>query len=359
MYEHVLITGGAGFIGSSVAIALKKSVPGIRVTAFDNLHRRGSEFNVRRLADAGVGFVHGDVRLSEDLRRLPPPELVIECSAEPSAVAGYGASPEYVINTNVNGCFQCLELARRSKSDFIFLSTSRVYPFGLLNGLDFVEEETRFSLKSGQELPGASELGISEDFPLTGPRSLYGMTKLASELMIQEYGDAYGIRFIINRCGLVTGPWQMGKCDQGVIAYWLAAHYFRRELRYFGFGGSGKQVRDVLHVDDLCGLLLSQMQDFDRYGGSILNVGGGPAGSLSLRELTALCRDITGNSVPVLSSGDERVSDVRIYVTDHRRVTGLDGWGPRRDTAATLSGVYEWIRAAESCIKPILLGDWG
>src|SRR5947208_8498441 len=160
MYDHVLITGGAGFVGSSLAVDLRRRFPAMRVTAFDNLYRRGSELNLRRLEHAGVAFVHGDVRCPEDLRGLrEPPGLLIECSAEPSAQAGYGGSPEPLIRTNLDGCFHCLEYARITKADFLFLSTSRVYPVAALNALSWREGETRFSLT------GESAGGIPESFP--------------------------------------------------------------------------------------------------------------------------------------------------------------------------------------------------
>src|SRR5215467_8057315 len=261
MFDHILITGGAGFAGSSLAIALRHRFPATRVTAFDNLYRRGSELNLPALAAAGVGFVHGDVRCLEDLRGLrQAPQLIVECSAEPSAQAGYGGSPEGLVRTNLDGCFHCLEYARMTGAAFLFLSTSRVYPVAALNGLAYREEATRFVLEDGQRTPGASAEGIGEAFPLDGARSLYGMTKLAAELMIAEYGDAYGMRTVINRCGLIAGPRQMGKSDQGVIALWVAAHHFRRALRYIGFGGQGKQVRDVLHIEDLCALIADQLE---------------------------------------------------------------------------------------------------
>src|SRR5205823_893212 len=132
-----------------------------------------------------------------------------------------------------------------------------------LNGLAWQEDETRYSLAGEQRTPGASGDGIAEQFPLDGARSLYGMTKLAGELMVTEYADAYGLRTVINRCGLIAGPWQMGKADQGVVTLWAAAHYFRQPLRYIGFGGAGKQVRDILHIEDLCDLVADQVARFD------------------------------------------------------------------------------------------------
>jgi CDP-paratose 2-epimerase len=339
-------------------MALKRENPAADVTAFDNLRRRGSELNLARLSAAGVRFVHGDVRSRADVLGFSPaPDLIVECSAEPSVLAGYGGSPEYLVETNLNGCFNELELARRSGADFIFISTSRVYPYGPINGLAFTEEATRYSLAAEQTIPGASALGIAESFPLEGARSLYGMTKLASELMIAEYGDAYGISYIIDRCGLIAGPWQMAKADQGVVTQWVAAHVFGCPLRYIGFGGSGKQVRDFLHVDDFTALIVRQAARMDLYRNRIFNVGGGMAHSLSLLELTALCREVTGRPVPVTASEESRPADIRIYVSDSRNVMAVDGWRPRHDARATIESIYSWLSAEGERLRPVLLGE--
>jgi len=359
MYDCMQITGGAGFVGSTLAITLTQQFPDVRIIALDNLHRRGSELNLPRLARAGVRFVHGDIRSLEDLLALLPeaPGLILECSAEPSAQAGYGGSPEYVIRTNLMGCFHCLELARHARTDVIFISTSRVYPFEPLNSLPFVEEETRFALAAEQTVPGASAVGISEAFALAGARSLYGMTKLAGELMVEEYADAYGLRFIVNRCGLLTGPWQMAKSDQGVIALWMGAHYFRRGLSYIGFQGTGKQVRDILHIDDFCDLLVDQIQNFSLYSGRSYNVGGGLVNSLSLRETTQICESITGNKIPLSSLAEARLADVRIYISDHRLISSVKGWQPRRDASRTLTDIFSWLRAEETQVRPLFVSQ--
>ena len=343
-------------MGSSLALALKASHPQAGVTAFDNLHRRGSELNLNRLQQAGVAFAHGDIRSLADLTSLPePPDLIIECSAEPSVLAGYSSSPEYVIDTNLTGCYHCLELARRTHADFVFISTSRVYPYRRLNELAYDERPDRFHLCAEQKLPGASGAGISEDFPLDGPRSFYGTTKLAGELLITEYADAYGLRCLVDRCGILTGPWQMGKIDQGVIALWMAAHYFRRNLSYIGFDGSGRQVRDFLHVADFCDLLLEQIAHFDTYQGRVFNVGGGLDFSLSLKETTRLCEEITGNRLSITQVPQTRPADVRIYYTDHQRLSAVNGWQPKRDARTTLGDIFRWIRGAEGQVKHALL----
>lgn len=299
MTRQVLITGGAGFVGSALGLGLAQRYPEWQITALDNLKRRGSELNLPRLKQAGIRFVHGDVRNPEDLDPgVLQPDLILECSAEPSVLAGY-ASPGYVLQTNLVGTINCLELARQTQADFIFLSTSRVYPIGNLSALKFKETQTRFQLLEQQDLPGVSCEGISEEFPLHGARSLYGATKLASELLVAEYAEAYGLRSLINRCGVLTGPWQMGKVDQGVFALWMAFHYFQRSLKYIGYGGTGKQVRDFLHVSDLLNLIDLQIHQLSKLAGQTFNVGGGANNTLSLCETTLLCQDICGHSIPI------------------------------------------------------------
>src|SRR2546430_1429475 len=229
---RVLITGGAGFIGGSAAVGLATRHPDWEVVALDNLKRRGAELNLPRLREAGVRFEHGDVRILEDLLAVGAHDAMVECSAEPSAMSGFNGSPEYVVKSNLLGAFNCLELARRHSAHVVFLSTSRVYPMGALRRLALEESDTRFELAAEQPLPGASPAGIAEEFPLRGARTIYGSTKLAAELLIEEYRDAYGLRAVIDRCGVIAGPWQMGKVDQGVFTFWVLAHHFRRPLEY-------------------------------------------------------------------------------------------------------------------------------
>ena len=311
------------------------------------------EPNIPRLKQAGIEFVHGDVRNAEDLEASAlPVDLILECSAEPSVLAGY-TSPGYVLQTNLIGTINCLELARQTQADFIFLSTSRVYPIAYLNQLNYTETDTRFQLSEQQDLPGVSAFGISERFPLDLPRSLYGSTKLASELIINEYGDAYGLRTLINRCGVLTGPWQMGKVDQGVFALWVANHYFQKSLKYIGYGGTGKQVRDFLHVADLLDLIDIQIANLAQFKGQTFNVGGGQDFSLSLYETTKLCQEITGNSIMIEAVPENRTGDMPIFITDSRRVIEATGWQPQRNGKTLIKDICDWIHTHEKELKSI------
>ena len=350
---RVLVTGGAGFVGSNLALLLAERC-GADVVAFDNLHRRGSELALPRLRAGGVEFIHGDIRNHEDLDDLPATDLVIECSAEPSVHGGYDGGGRYLINTNLIGTVNCLDYARRYGSALIFLSTSRVYSIAELRGLPLRRAGDRLSLAPGERGTGWSGRGIAEDFPTTGPRSLYGASKLASEMLIEEYNAAYGLRTIVNRCGVLTGPWQMGKVDQGFFVLWAARHLYGGRLAYSGFGGSGHQVRDVLHVVDLFDLICRQIDAFDRHSGRTYNVGGGLAVSVSLAELTALCAARTGDRLELGSDPTTRPADIPYYVTDNAAVSDATGWAPTHSVEAILDEIFEWLARHRAEVEPVL-----
>ncbi len=354
MPSTILVAGGAGFVGSNLALRLRDHYPEARVLAVDSLKRRGSEWNVPRLAAAGVEFRHADIRRPDDLvfpgLRF---DLLVDCSAEPAVLAAYETGPPAVIDTNLNGTVNLLEVARRDGADVVFLSTSRVYPIDSLDAIAVEEGTTRFAIAPVQTLPGVGPAGIGEDFPLAGARSLYGATKLACELLLTEYAAMYGLRTIVNRCGVITGPWQMGKVDQGVFALWMAHHYFNRPLAYIGYGGTGKQVRDLVAIGELCDLVLRQIDGIATLPRRAYNVGGGLASSLSLAEATALCEEITGNRVEIARVPENRPSDVRLYITDNARVAAETEWSPRASPRETLVAIFDWIRENERLVAPL------
>jgi CDP-paratose 2-epimerase len=269
-------------------------------------------------------------------------------------MAGINSSPDYLMNTNLVGTLNCLEVARAHNAYSLFLSTSRVYPISYINELKFKEAPTRFDILDGQDTPGASSQGIAENFPLDKARSLYGTTKLASEMVVAEYVDTYGMRAIVDRCGVITGPWQMGKIDQGVFVLWVAKHYFKQPLSYIGYGGEGKQVRDFIHIDDLYRAMKLQLNNFDDYNAGTYNIGGGLANSVSLQELTALCQKATGNKVDIKSVKEDRPADLRFFITDSTRFLEKSGLKWQKDAAQTVQDIYEWIRDNEDDLKPIL-----
>ncbi|MGH7950332.1 MAG: NAD-dependent epimerase/dehydratase family protein [Limisphaerales bacterium] len=339
--KKILITGGAGFVGSNLATALRMALPPVDVVCMDNLYRRGSELNISRLGKAGVQFHCGDVR---DPNTFPsgPFDFLIECSAEPSVLAGQDGSPDYLFQTNLVGAYHCLEKARAWKSKFIFLSTSRVYPIATLEAHPWREEPTRFAWEN-HGAPGITSRGVAETIALTGARSLYGYTKLSAEQLIEEYRATYGLQSVVNRCGVIAGPWQFGKVDQGVASLWVLAHHFGRPLSYIGYGGKGKQVRDFLHVDDLCDLIIEQVCDFKSWDGWLGNVAGGFQNSVSLCELTALCEEITGKKISIKSVPENRPSDLRLFIGDCAKLFARTNWRPKRDVRRIVHDVNAWV----------------
>lgn len=339
---RIVITGGAGFVGSSLAVWFRET-QGADVVCLDNLKRRGSELTLPRLKRYGAQFHHGDVRQRDDLAALPAADVLIECSAEPSVLAGNNGQGLYLLDTNLVGAVNCFEWARQTGAAVVFLSTSRVYPYDRLRDVPLVPGETRL-LWQGPDLPGAGPGGVREDFPLPGRRSLYGASKLAAELLLTEYGDIYGFPYVIDRCGVITGPWQFGKTDQGVFMYWLLNHYLQSPLQYIGYGGEGKQVRDFLHVHDLAELIHLQIKNLDSCSGKTYNIGGGVENSLSLRETTVICQDLTGNRIPVTGVAEDRVADIPWYITDSTLVNKDLGWKPRRRAEQTFSEMFAWMK---------------
>lgn len=354
---RILITGGAGFVGGVLARSFLRSGQGNSVVLLDNLRRRGSEWNLSGLVAEGAQFVHGDVRNRADLDALEGTfDVLIEASAEPSVHAGIGGSPRYVLDTNLVGALNCLEYAREHCGGVVFLSSSRVYSLAPLRALPLIENPTRLEIQEGGPgAPGASFAGISENFACDGPRSYYGASKLAAELLCQEYSAHAGLPVVINRCGVIAGPGQFGKTDQGVFTLWIARHHYGRALKYTGFGGKGLQVRDLLHPQDLSELIHLQIASWAKVAGKTFNVGGGRTGAVSLREFTGLCQEIIGREVPIEEDPATSPVDIPWYITDQERVSKVLGWTPSRSPLQIVADVHEWIRANEQALSAFIV----
>jgi CDP-paratose 2-epimerase len=351
----IIITGGAGFVGSNLAVLLKEKYPGYHIICFDNLKRRGSELNLQKLKAFDIDFIHGDIRDKSDFEQIRVPvDCVIDAAAEPSVMAGLDGHTDYLIGTNLNGTINALNFCLKHKAKFIFLSTSRVYPIKAIESINVVEEATRFEIATEQKLPGINTSGITEMFPLTGARSLYGATKLASEMMVEEYNEMFGLKTVINRCGVITGPYQMGKVDQGVVVLWMAKHFWKKNLSYIGYGGTGKQVRDMIHIKDLFGIIDRQIHEIEKFNGQTFNIGGGRAISTSLQELTTVCERITGNKIAIQAVEETRQADIRLYITDNSKITGYTGWSPQIKVEEIMEDIFGWIKTNEQLLKPIL-----
>jgi CDP-paratose 2-epimerase len=337
----VLITGVCGFVGARLARSLAERITGIEIHGIDNLLRPGSEQNRMDLAKNGVHYVHGDVRMRSDLEALPPCDWVIDAAANPSVLAGVDgrSSPRQLSEHNLTGTLNLLEYCRNHKAGLVLLSTSRVYSVCDLASLPVRIQADAFVLDESKPLPrGVSPAGLTEAFAVRQPVSLYGATKLSSEIMAIEYGLTFGFPVWINRCGVLAGAGQFGTAEQGIFSYWIHAHAARRPpLRYIGFGGHGYQVRDAFHPADLADLIARQLRR-DPAADPIYNVGGGARNSMSLAQLTAWCDDRFGAFEPQPDTRS-RPFDIPWLVMDHTRTTSELDWRP----AYTIEAILEEI----------------
>jgi CDP-paratose 2-epimerase len=345
----VLITGICGFVGSRLALALMDRVEGVQVFGIDNLSRAGSEGNRQLLSSRGIRFIHGDLRAASDVEALPVCDWVIDAAANPSVLAGVDgkSSPRQLYEHNLGGTLNILEYCRNTKAGLFLLSSSRVYSVRDLAALPMQARDNAFHLDSGKtDVAGVGELGITEQFPVRQPISLYGATKLSSEIMALEYGASFQFPVWVNRCGVLAGSGQFGTAEQGIFSYWLHAHAARLPLRYIGFEGKGYQVRDAFHPDDLAELIGIQMR-VESSPDAIFNVAGGLENSMSLAQLTVWCNERFGTHSP---SPDNRPRpfDIPWMVMDYRRTQNTFGWKPKRSLLSILDEIAEHVRGNPS-----------
>jgi CDP-paratose 2-epimerase len=260
-----------------------------------------------------------------------------------------------MVDTNLGGTLNCLEFARRRAGGLIFLSSSRVYAIGALRNLPLIETATRLTLADKTGGPGLSGAGIAPGFPSTdaGPRSLYGTTKLASEMLVQEMAADADFPCLINRCGVIAGPGQFGKVDQGVYTLWVARHVFGGALSYTGFGGAGKQVRDLLHPSDLARLVQRQLACLDQSRGEVYAVGGGADGAVSLCEYTALCRETTGRHIEIGGVAETSAVDIPWYVSDYSVAADQFDWRPTIGPGAIVADIHAWLCEHRDALQPL------
>ena len=326
----ILVTGVCGFVGSTLARELLNHEENLQIVGLDNLSRPGSELNRATLQKCGVAVKHGDIRNPSDMEALTAVDWVIDAAANPSVLAGVSnvTSSRQLVEHNLVGTVNVLEYCKRHSAGFIMLSTSRVYSLSSLVKLPLDVRTHAFVPRfNGISEPGVTASGITEVFPTTPPLSLYGSSKLASEIIALEYGAAFGIPVYINRCGVLAGAGQFGKADQGIFSYWIHSYCQHRPLKYIGFGGLGYQVRDCLHPKDLVALLVKQMRASVEKTGRPINVGGGIKNSLSLAQLTEWCATRFGPH-SIFPDPKERQFDVPWLILNTTSAGELWDWRP-------------------------------
>lgn len=331
---NLFITGICGFVGSTVGCALQeqqRAGDALNIFGIDNFSRPGSEINRHELKRRGIKLFHGDLRIASDLESLPPFDWVIDAAANPSVLAGIDGktSSRQILDHNLVSTINMLELCKRHKAGFILLSTSRVYSIPTLAGLPMMEKNGAFTLNTVKSLPtGVSAHGVNEDFSTAPPISLYGASKLASELLALEYAETFGFPVWINRCGVLAGAGQFGRADQGIVSFWIHSWLRKRPLRYIGFGGHGYQSRDVLHPRDLVPMLQKQFAYQGKPTTRIFNFGGGTQNTFSLLQLSRWCAEKFGE-YKVDADQAPRPFDIPWMVMDSGRAKSFWDWQPQ------------------------------
>ncbi len=331
---HYLITGGAGFIGSNYVRRLLQR--GERVTIYDNLSRRGAEANLAWLraefGEDAFAFVHGDVRDAALLTATARGADVIVHLASQVAVTTSVERPREDFESNALGTFNVLEAARLSKRQpvVLYASTNKVY--GGMEDVAVAEDEMRYRYR---DLPH----GIPETKPLDF-HSPYGCSKGAGDQYVRDYARIYDLPTVVFRQSCIYGPRQFGVEDQGWVAWFIIAAVLGRPITIYG---DGKQVRDVLYVEDLLDAYDAAVAHIDCAAGEIYNVGGGPEHVLSIwQEFGPLLERLLERRINVAWKG-WRPGDQRIYVSDIRKAKRELNWQPDVGVETGIRRLYDWV----------------
>jgi len=331
---HYLVTGGAGFIGTNYVYRLLSR--GDHVTIYDNLSRHGARANLEWLrttfSTTPPSFVKGDVRNADLLRETARDADVIIHLASQVAVTTSVINPREDIEINVMGTFNALEAARvsRRRPIVIYASTNKVY--GGMEDFIVEEKETRYAYRD-------YAYGISEACPLDF-HSPYGCSKGAGDQYVRDYARIYNLPTVVFRQSCIYGPRQFGIEDQGWVAWFIIAAVMGQPITIYG---DGKQIRDLLYIDDLLDAYDAAVTRIDRAAGQIYNVGGGAANQLSIwQEFQPLLEKLLGHAIPV-SRGDWRPGDQRIYVSDIRKAARELDWQPKVDVETGITRLFTWV----------------
>tara|TARA_B100000401_G_scaffold437849_1_gene384478 strand:+ start:59 stop:1081 length:1023 start_codon:yes stop_codon:yes gene_type:complete len=336
---NILVTGGCGFVGTNVCLYLINKE--YKVSSLDNLSRKGSRYNLSLLKKKKIKNYKIEISNFKKYKSLPKFDLIIDCCAE-AAVEVSKKNTDKVFNTNLVGTYNILKKAKKDKSKIIFLSSSRVYPLNMLNNLIKNKNIKKKILIKNK---------INENSSTIGPKSIYGFTKLSSEMLIEEFSYQYDIKYIINRCGVISGPLQFGKQDQGFVSLWVWKHLNNLKLNYIGYGGYGHQLRDVLHINDLCELIYLQINKIFKVNNLTFTVGGSNYSKTSLKELTKICEKITGNKIKIGKISRTSNYDIPYFVTDNSKVSKIYGWKVKKNIRKIVEDIYGWLSKNKNNIK--------
>ncbi|MGH9639142.1 MAG: GDP-mannose 4,6-dehydratase [Bryobacteraceae bacterium] len=331
--RYILITGGAGFIGTNVARSyLEEDCP---VHIFDNLSRPGVERNLRELQDAYPGrvrFTHGDTWNRAEVEKAVSTAAAIYHFAAQVAVTTSLENPLADLETNLLGTLHILEAMRKyGQNSLLFTSTNKVY--GRLRGIELCETGSRYE-PADAAIAGR---GASEREPLEF-LSPYGCSKGSADQYVLDYAHSFGIRAAVFRMSCIYGPYQLGSEDQGWVAHFLRQAMKAEPVTVYG---DGKQVRDLLFVEDLVRAMRLAQAQMERISGQAFNLGGGPENSASLLEVLREIEDLTETPVSI-EWGAERLADQHWYVADTSKVRRALGWRPKVGIREGIRALHHW-----------------
>lgn len=334
MTKKILITGGAGFIGSNYAC--RRILAGDDVTIYDNLSRDGAKDNLKWISsstkDESFDFVKGDIRDFEKLKDSSKNKDVIVHLAAQVAVTSSVHDPQYDFSINAGGTFNVIEAVRQCGNNplIIYASTNKVY--GEIDNIKVVEDTFRYSF---EHLP----LGISEK-QLLNFHSPYGCSKGCGDQYVRDYSRIYGIPTVVFRQSCVYGTRQFGIEDQGWVAWFVIAAVLGKHIAIYG---DGKQVRDLLYIEDLMKAYDLAIEKVEKVKGQIFNIGGGINNSVSIwQEFGPILEKIHGKKIPV-EIKEWRPGDQKIYISDISKAKSLLGWSPQVNIENGLKSLYEWV----------------
>ena len=342
MKKKILVTGGCGFIGTNLCIYLKKKR--YLVYSLDNLSRKGSIYNFKLLSDLKIKNFKFDIFNFKKVNSLPKFDLIIDCCAE-AAVEVSRKDIDRVVNTNLIGTLNILKKAKKDNSKIIFLSSSRVNSIKTISKM-FQNHDFKNQLKIKKT--------INENFDTNSPKSIYGLTKHVSEMFIEEFAFAFNLKYIINRLGVVSGPLQFGKQDQGFVSLWIWRHITKKKLKYIGFGGFGNQVRDILHINDLCEIIEIQIKSLNTIFNKTFTIGGSLKNSISLKKLTLICQKITNNKIKFSRVKKTSIYDLPYFVSSNKFVSRVYKWKPKRNIYGIINDTHNWLESQKKIIKKFM-----
>ena len=334
MTRKYLITGGAGFIGSNYVARLLKR--GKQVTIYDNLSRPGSKLNLNWLESItkdSFSLIKADIRDQESIYNAVSDMDVIVHLAGQVAVTTSVVNPREDFEINAHGTFNVLEAARNSNKNPIVLyaSTNKVY--GGMEDIKVIENETNYRYLDFPQ-------GISEKFALDF-HSPYGCSKGTGDQYVRDYHRIYGLPTVVLRQSCIYGSRQFGVEDQGWLAWFIIAALTGKQISIYG---NGKQVRDVLFVEDLLDVYDACIEKIDITAGEVYNIGGGPDQMISVwKEFSSILEEMLGKNIPV-EWGDWRPGDQKIYVSDIQKAVEELNWQPKVTVRNGLQQLFNWAQ---------------